>query len=299
MEGEEPHGGTAEAPPEADVSIGSPPAAPDTETGSADAWCQEAVEAEKAVEEQWRREEEREKQQAREAAEPWQGLTLDCRPEKLEDANYAPSAAEGRGEGGVGIAIVKLQDGKIFVTGVHGGSRCAPSADNRCSAACSPACSHCAAVKANRGYIKDFIFKTVSADKAGIKVSDHIVSIQGQTVQNKSVAELQALISGTPGSVVSLLVTRSSTFWGIPTEIKVDLTRELPGNVPSWPSPAKRVTPFGTAAGDRKTAGTGFSSGCELRMPSCACCARAHTSLACSVMYAIPSVCTDDDVLGI
>jgi hypothetical protein len=48
-------------------------------------------------------------------------------------------------------------------------------------------------------------------------------------VQNKSVAELQARISGTPGSVVSLLVTRASAFWGVPTEIKVDLTRELPG----------------------------------------------------------------------
>jgi hypothetical protein len=55
------------------------------------------------------------------------------------------------------------------------------------------------------------------------------VSIEGQTVQNQSVAELQARISGTPGSVVSLLVTRASAFWGVPTEIKVDLTRELPG----------------------------------------------------------------------
>ena len=56
------------------------------------------------------------------------------------------------------------------------------------------------------------------------------MSIEGQTVtQNKSVAELQARISGTPGSVVSLLITRASAFWGVPTEIKVDLTRELPG----------------------------------------------------------------------
>jgi|LauGreDrversion4_1035100.scaffolds.fasta_scaffold355816_2 hypothetical protein len=68
-----------------------------------------------------------------------------------------------------------------------------------------------------------------SADKAGIKVSDRIVSIEGQTVQNKSVSELQARISGTPGSVVTLLVTRASAFWGVPTEIKVDLTRELSG----------------------------------------------------------------------
>jgi hypothetical protein len=170
MEGEEPHGGTTEA-PEAEVSISSPPAAPDTETGSAEAWCQEAVEAEKAVEEQWRREQEREKQQAREAAEPWQGLTLDCRPEKLEDANYAPSAAEGRGEGGVGIAIVHVQDGKIVVTGVQGGSRCAPSADNRCSAASSSACSHCAAVKANRGYIKDFMAVTLGIFPCSLKLS--------------------------------------------------------------------------------------------------------------------------------
>ena len=73
------------------------------------------------------------------------------------------------------------------------------------------------------------LFKTSSAEKAGIKVSDRILSIDGHTVQNKSVIELQALISGTPGSVVPLVCTRASIFWGVPTEIKVDLTRELPG----------------------------------------------------------------------
>ena len=73
------------------------------------------------------------------------------------------------------------------------------------------------------------LFKPLSAEKAGIKVSDRILSIDGHTVQNKSVVELQALISGTPGSVVPLICIRASVFWGVPTEIKVDLTRELPG----------------------------------------------------------------------
>jgi hypothetical protein len=165
MEGQENRGGEEEI--DAGVRIGLTPPASNTETGSAEAWCQEAVEAEKAVEEQRKRGEERE-QQAREAAEPWQGLTLDCSPEKLEDANYAPSAAEGRG---LGIAIVQAEDGKIVVTHVQGGSRCAPGADNKCSASCSPACSHCAAVKTIRGYSKDFMAVTLSIFPCSLKLS--------------------------------------------------------------------------------------------------------------------------------
>jgi hypothetical protein len=54
---------------------------------------------------------------------------------------------EGKGNGGVGIAI-KVQDGKAIVTGVKGGSRCAASLIAHAhSHVCSPACSRCAALK--------------------------------------------------------------------------------------------------------------------------------------------------------
>jgi C-terminal processing protease CtpA/Prc len=91
--------------------------------------------------------------------------------------------------GGVGIAI-KLQGGKIVVTGVRQGS---------------------------------------SAERGGIKIADHIISVDGQAVDKKRVSEVQELICGTEGSVLKMHATRASVFWGVPTQIKVDLIRELPG----------------------------------------------------------------------
>jgi len=89
----------------------------------------------------------------------------------------------------VGIAIHEL-GGKILVSGVKSGS---------------------------------------SADKAGIKGGDRVVSVGGHAVGKKNVAHVQALISGTPGSRIQVEVTRGSVFWGVPTQIKHDLTRQLPG----------------------------------------------------------------------
>ena len=50
-------------------------------------------------------------------------------PKGSTESKGSARTREGKGNGGVGIAI-KLQDGKAVVTGVKGGSRCAPSSDS-------------------------------------------------------------------------------------------------------------------------------------------------------------------------
>ena len=68
-------------------------------------------------------------------------------PKGSTESKGSARTREGKGNGGVGIAI-KVQDGKAIVTGVKGGSRYAAFLIAHAhSNVCSPACSRCAALK--------------------------------------------------------------------------------------------------------------------------------------------------------
>ena len=52
------------------------------------------------------------------------------------------------------------------------------------------------------------IYKDFSADKAGLKVGDIIISVDNQSIKNRKVEELSMLLKGTPNSKLSIEVNR-------------------------------------------------------------------------------------------
>lgn len=67
-----------------------------------------------------------------------------------------------------------------------------------------------------------FAHEGLPADKAGLKVGDQVLMIDGKTTEGKSSDNISDILKGSPGSVVDLVVKRP----GQAKEIKASLTRE-------------------------------------------------------------------------
>ncbi len=74
------------------------------------------------------------------------------------------------------------------------------------------------------------IFKDQPADKAGLKVGDQIVEVDGKDAKGKSVDELASIMRGTPGSLMTLTILRPGS--DNLMRISVERTRAEVPNVP-------------------------------------------------------------------
>jgi carboxyl-terminal processing protease len=90
-------------------------------------------------------------------------------------------------------------------------------------------------IGANSAKIGDFviiteIYENSAAQKAGIKIGDAIVSVDGQNAKGKTPDEVQTILRGFPGTKVSLMVRRP----GESKDIPINMTREEV-NIPNVP----------------------------------------------------------------
>lgn len=67
-----------------------------------------------------------------------------------------------------------------------------------------------------------FSHEGLPADEGGLKVGDHILSVDGKSTEGKSSDDVKDILRGSPGSVVEVIVKRP----GVAKEIKASLTRE-------------------------------------------------------------------------
>lgn len=96
------------------------------------------------------------------------------------------------------------------------------------------------------------IYKDSPSDKAGLRVGDRFVSINGNEVANRSFDEVDAILKGSPGTVVSFKIKRS----GLEDYLDIELIRDdvVVDNVPYYGMVSDKIayislTTFTQAAG--------------------------------------------------
>lgn len=96
------------------------------------------------------------------------------------------------------------------------------------------------------------IYKDSPSDKAGLRVGDRFVSINGNEVANRSFDEVDAILKGSPGTVVSCKIQRS----GLEDYLDIELIRDdvVVDNVPYYGMVSDKIayislTTFTQAAG--------------------------------------------------
>ena len=76
------------------------------------------------------------------------------------------------------------------------------------------------------------VYKDSPADKAGLKVGDKFYSLNGNLVENRSFDEVEAILKGSPGTVVECQIIRP----GVDEKLNIDLIRDevIVENVPYY-----------------------------------------------------------------
>ena len=85
--------------------------------------------------------------------------------------------------------------------------------------------------KHEKGIIISKVFEGLAADKAGIKVGDQIIEVNGKTATDRKVNEITQVLAGQPGSDVKLMLKRAG---GSQEQITVKRTKDTPKSVPYY-----------------------------------------------------------------
>ena len=74
------------------------------------------------------------------------------------------------------------------------------------------------------------VFKDMAADKAGVKIGDQLIAIDGRSLQGRSTEDVDYLLRGAPGSTVEVTIRKAGGTTDTPVKLTRD-EREAP-NVP-------------------------------------------------------------------